>query len=115
MPTVGERPRRTVRFPFVAQAQVIPEDGTTVRTQVTELSLHGCYLEFGGLLSTGTRVTVKIFEGQDFFEASASVVYCQPSVGLGLVFRDVKPHYLSVLQTWLLRSMKGPDPQAKDS
>ena len=105
-----EPPRRTVRFPFVAHAQVISEGGATVRTRVTELSLHGCYLEFGSPLAIGTHVALKIFDGQDFFEANASVVYCQPSVGLGLVFRDVKPHYLSLLQKWLLQAMKEPGP-----
>ena len=104
-----EQPPRTTRFPFVAHAHIVTE-GDTVRTRVTELSLYGCYLEFGGLLPTGTRVGVKIFEGADFFEATATVVYCQPSVGLGLAFREVRPHYLSVLQKWLLRAMKETDP-----
>jgi PilZ domain len=111
MRSVENPPRRTVRFPFVAHAQVVPEDGTTVRTKVKELSLHGCYLEFGGPLPTGSHVTLRIVDGQEFFEAGATVVYCQTSAGIGLVFRNVKPHYLSILQGWLLRAMKEPDPE----
>jgi hypothetical protein len=98
---------RLVRWPFDARAEIYPENSNRILTQVKEISLHGCYLEFTPL-PRGTHVIVKMFDGADFFEASASVVFSEPNMGLGLAFRDVKPNFLSVLQRWLLRAMKEP-------
>jgi hypothetical protein len=61
-------------------------------------------------LQEGAHVVVKIFEGPDFFEATASVVFSQPNMGLGLAFRDVKPYFSSVLQNWLIRAIKNREP-----
>ena len=79
-------------------------------TQVKELSLHGCYLEFSPL-QKGTHVLVKIFVGSDFFEADATVIFSQPNMGLGLAFRGVKPYFSAVLQKWLIQASKGNKPQ----
>jgi hypothetical protein len=94
-----EAPRRT--FPFVARAEVTPENSDTVSTRVRELSLRGCFLEFPTSLAAGTRVFVRIFTGSEFFEADGSVIYYQQDVGFGLAFLEVKPHSLRVLQKWL--------------
>lgn len=39
------------------------------------------------------KVLVKIFMPGEYFEANATVAYANPALGLGLVFRDVKPHF----------------------
>jgi hypothetical protein len=50
---------------------------------------------------------VKIFATDGtYFEADATVIYANPSLGMGLVFRQVKPHYLVVLRKWLLAAMQ---------
>ena len=49
---------------------------------------------------------MKIFAGSEFFEASGTVIFSQPNMGLGLAFRDVKPYFLTVLQKWLTQAMK---------
>jgi hypothetical protein len=96
---------RLIRWPFEARAEIFPENSNRILTQVKEISLHGCYLEFTQL-PKGARVVVKIFEGAEFFEANASVIFAQPNMGLGLAFRDVRPYFLSVLQKWLTQAMK---------
>ena len=53
-----------------------------------------------------TRVLVKIFMPGDYFEANATVAYATPALGMGLVFRDVKPHFRTVLRKWLLMAMQ---------
>ncbi len=98
--------RRTPRFPFSAAAEVTRLDsGATESTQVNELSLYGCYLDTKAPLPRGAKVNIKIHSGGQFFEASAAVVYSQPTLGMGLAFRDVKPVFLAVLQKWLLQAL----------
>jgi hypothetical protein len=50
---------------------------------------------------------VKIFAADgEYFEAEATVIYSNPSLGMGLVFRQVRPDFLAVLRTWLLKAMQ---------
>ena len=106
---MDEQPR-LIRWPFEARAELHPENAGRILTQVKELSLHGCYLEFSPL-QKGTHVLVKIFVGSDFFEADATVIFSQPNMGLGLAFRGVKPYFSAVLQKWLIQASKGNKPQ----
>jgi PilZ domain len=97
-----EKHRRTPRFPFIAPAEVIEGNAASgIPTRLKELSLYGCYLELTTPIPRGTPITVKISIDGDFFEAAATVVYTHPSLGMGLAFRDVKPHFLTVLRRWL--------------
>jgi hypothetical protein len=98
--------RRTPRYPFAAPAAVLPETGAPVGGNVKELSLYGCYLDSASTLTPRTRVVVKIFMPGDYFEANATVAYATPALGMGLVFRDVKPHFRTVLRKWLLMAMQ---------
>jgi hypothetical protein len=102
-----EQHRRVPRHPFAAPAAVIPETGAPLSGNITELSLYGCYLDSGAPLAPRTRVLVKIFTADSgYFEAEATVIYSNPSFGMGLVFRQVKPDFLAVLRKWLLKAMQ---------
>ena len=100
------QPRRTPRYPFAAPAAVLPETGAPVGGNIKELSLYGCYLDTASTLTPRTRVLVKIFMPGEYFEANATVAYATPALGMGLVFRDVKPHFRTVLRKWLLMAMQ---------
>jgi hypothetical protein len=50
------------------------------------------------------RVLLRIYNSGEYFEAPASVLYVKPS-GMGLVFREVKPHFRGVLQKWVLAAL----------
>ena len=95
-----EAPRRT--FPFNARAEVTLANSEPIDARVTELSLHGCLLKFPNPLPPATPVLVKIFAELETFEADGTVIYSQPNVGVGLAFRDIRPHFLAVLQMWLV-------------
>jgi PilZ domain len=94
--------RRTPRYTFIASAELI-EQKTEVRiaTRVSELSLHGCYLDMMNPFPPDTLVLVKIYAGEDFFQAKAKIVYVQPNLGAGVSFLEVEPQALAVLQRWL--------------
>ena len=99
--------RRTPRYPFVATAEIAERiSGTPMHARVSDLSLYGCYLDMSNPLPSGTHVFVKIFTDTDFFESDACVLYSQANLGMGLAFRDVKPHFLLTLRKWLIQAMQ---------
>ncbi|MHB8501107.1 MAG: PilZ domain-containing protein [Candidatus Acidiferrales bacterium] len=101
--------RRGFRFSFNAPAEIAPEGSpsATVSVRATEISLHGCQLETPAPFAELTPVFVKIFYESEYFEAKGTVIYVKPSVGMGLEFRDVKPHCRVVLQKWILAALRG--------
>jgi len=99
--------RRTLRFPFAADAEIAPESSpsATISARVQELSLHGCYMDIPAPFDAKTPVLVKIFKSAEYFEARATVIYVKPNLGMGLAFREVKSHFRAVLQKWILAAM----------
>jgi hypothetical protein len=73
--------------------------------RVNEISLHGCYLDEATSFPRGTQVTIKIFSGEQTFEATASILYSQPTLGTGLAFREVKPPAMATLREWLQQAL----------
>jgi len=99
--------RRTIRYPFVASAEIIEEKSQThLSTRVTELSLYGCYFDTVNPFPVHTPILVKIVSGLVFFEARGTLVYSQPNLGMGVAFQKVHPYFLKVLQGWLLEAEK---------
>ena len=99
--------RRTPRYPFIASAELIEERADVrIASRVSELSLHGCYLDMMNPFPTGTMVLVKISAGEAFFEAKSKIVYSQPNMGAGVGFLEVQPQYLPVLERWLDEAAK---------
>jgi hypothetical protein len=96
---------RGLRFAFSASAEIAPEGSATafVPARVTELSLRGCFLETSVSFELQQIVLLKIHHSEDF-EAEASVLYVKPS-GLGLLFREIKPHGREILQKWVLTAL----------
>jgi hypothetical protein len=94
--------RRTPRFPFVAVAEITEkESGVEIVTQVSELSLYGCYVDQKNPFPSGTVVTVKIFSEAEVFEAKAKVLYAHPNLGMGLAYHEVSLRSSSILRQWL--------------
>jgi len=94
--------RRSPRYSFIASAELV-EEASDVRivTRVSELSLHGCYLDMMNPFPVDTLVIVKISAADNFFQAHAKIIYSQPNMGAGVTFREVEPQYVEVLQRWL--------------
>ena len=100
--------RRTPRFPFIASGEVLDENsGSRLSIRVSDLSLHGCYLDTINPFPHGTPVQVKIFTDTHRFEAPATVVYSHTHLGMGVTFREVAPNHLGVLQSWLPSEPQG--------
>ena len=100
--------RRGFRFSFNASAEIAPEGSlsATVNVRATEISLHGCYLETPAPFAELSPVFVKIFYAEEYFEAKGTVIYVKPAAGMGLEFRELKPHCRIVLQRWILAALR---------
>ena len=100
--------RRGFRFSFNANAEIAPEGSpsATVNVRATEISLHGCYLETPAPFAELSPVFVKIFYAGEYFEAKGTVIYVKPAVGMGVEFRELKPHCRVVLQKWILAALR---------
>ena len=94
--------RRSPRYSFIASAELIEEKADVrIASRVSELSLHGCYLDMMNPFPTGTMVLVKITAGDAFFEAKSRVVYAQHNMGAGVGFLQIAPDSQTVLERWL--------------
>ncbi len=94
--------RRSQRYSFIASAELIEEKADVrIASRVSELSLHGCYLDMMNPFPQGTLVLVKIAAGDSFFEAKAKIVYSQPNMGAGVGFLEVGMESQVALERWL--------------
>jgi len=99
--------RRTPRYIFIASAELYEEQSDSrVASRVSELSLHGCYLDMMNPFPTGTLILVKIIAGDLTFQAKSKVVYSTPNVGAGVAFLEVEPKYQYILEQWLQEAAK---------
>jgi len=104
---MGQERRRTPRYVFFASAELFEERSEVrVASRVSELSLHGCYLDMMNPFPTDTILLVKIWSGEMVFAAKGRVIYSQPNMGAGVVFLEVEGQYQSILEKWLDEAAK---------
>jgi len=97
--------RRTPRYPFTATTEVILKPGQPgIQARVTELSLHGCFVELAEPLEKGVQAMFKIYAEGKYFESEGIVVYTQPHLGFGVRFQNINVHYAPVLKRWLIQA-----------
>ena len=100
--------RRTPRYMFFASAELLEEKSEVrVASRVSELSLHGCYLDMMNPFPTDTAIRLKIWtEENTVFLTKGTIIYSQPNVGAGVRFEEVEAKNLEVLKRWLEEAAK---------
>ena len=102
--------RRGPRLPFIAVAEIAhTESGGNFNCRVSELSLHGCYVDMLHTLPIGSALAIKIFAESECFEAHAKVIYAHPNLGMGLAFEKVSLKSQALLRQWLLKASEVPE------
>jgi hypothetical protein len=97
--------RRSLRIPFAASAEIIDEaENTRSTSQVSDLSLHGCFVQLPNPFPEGTPVTIEIYKDEDFVETPATVAYFMPRRGMGLTFTGTEPQFAAILKKWISQS-----------
>jgi hypothetical protein len=72
------------RLSFLADADIILTDGTSIPAQLDELSLHGCYLDTLEPIPIGTEFHLRIVDGEKACELQGKVIYAHSGSGLGI-------------------------------
>ena len=98
--------RLNPRFPFFADAEATLPDGTSVRTQLAEISCQGCYLGALAPISVGTEIRLRIWHHITSCEIEAKVIYLHSGGGLGIfgmgvVFEKMSGQDRTVVDAWL--------------
>jgi PilZ domain len=107
---MNQKPRRGPRYPFIAVAEIAHTDsGGNFSCRVSELSLHGCYIDMLHTLPIGSELAIKIFAESECFEAHARVIYAHPNLGMGLAFEKVSLRSQTLLRQWLLKASEVPE------
>src|ERR1700689_890897 len=102
MPT--ER-RRAPRYPFIARAEIIDEkENARTSSRVSDLSLHGCYVEMKNPFPEGTNVMIEISTETKSLETHAIVSHIEPKRGMGLTFGEMPKSLANVLNRWVIQA-----------
>ena len=97
--------RRSQRYPFIALAEIVDEkENARTSSRVSDLSMHGCYVEMMNPFPPGTNVTIEIFSDTESLEAAATVARIEPKQGMGLTFSDLPESYANLLNRWVARA-----------
>ena len=94
------------RFLFSADAEITLLDGTSVPTQLDELSARGCYVAALKPLPIGTEFRLRIWQGMRACETEGKVLYLHSGntlgiFGMGVLFGDMSPDQRLVIDAWL--------------
>jgi hypothetical protein len=75
--TMESEKRRTPRYIFFAAAELMEEKSEVrVASRLSELSLHGCYLDMMNPFPVGTSILLKIWTDENsVFQSNARVIY----------------------------------------
>jgi PilZ domain-containing protein len=97
------------RYPFNALAEIVNEtEQARTSTKISDLSMHGCYVETTNPFPQGTNVTIEIFTDSESVETAATVAYLEAKRGMGLAFREMPDCYTNTLQKWLAKGTSKP-------
>ncbi|HME12609.1 MAG TPA: PilZ domain-containing protein [Candidatus Acidoferrum sp.] len=97
--------RRETRYPFIAMAEIVDEkEHARTSSRISDLSLHGCYVEMLNPFPAGTNVMIEIYTETESVETQATVAFFEAKQGMGLQFRELPQYYSDVLNRWLTQA-----------
>jgi ActR/RegA family two-component response regulator len=77
------------------------KDDPPVRAQLTDLSLHGCYLEIPSPFPISTRVTLTMRSGEVKLLSEGIVRVMHPEKGMGVEFTQTTQEHRALLESFL--------------
>jgi hypothetical protein len=102
------RDRRTEpRYKLTASVEVIDvKSGARIEATIADLGLEGCHVHTNSAFSVGTITNVKITKGKQSFGTQARVVWSLIGKGMGLLFFEIEPKQLQVLEKLIAGSLE---------
>ena len=94
--------RKVPRYSFIADAEVVElSSDMHFKARVSELSEQGCYIDILNPVPDGLNVRLKIFKDEKHFETDGRVIYTHPTMGMGIIFLNLRQEQKQVLDEWL--------------
>ncbi len=91
--------RRSIRFACSGSVELRAEDNRVqVWGTLSDISLHGCYVEMSATLPVNTKVNLAVDSLGIRFQAPAKVVTSHLQVGMGMCYADIDPEQQSQLK-----------------
>jgi len=103
VPMYQER-RCAQRYALVANAEVANSSDERI-ARVEDLCIAGACLAMTNPFSKHASVLIKIRTSTEFFQCHATVAHSTHGIGMGVMFRDITPPFLLVLQEWLVTAI----------
>jgi hypothetical protein len=102
--------RDSPRYALTLVAEVTePLNSTALSARSSDVSRGGCYIDTLNPLPTGTRIRIKLRNGEDIFETQARVVYTCPGLGMGVFWGTNPPEtQFAILDRWLQEADRTP-------
>ena len=98
----GKERRKTPRLRCAGSAEFRAEGNKVCMLgSLTDISLHGCYVEMNTNFPVGTKVELVLTAMDIRTEAAGTVRATYPGLGMGIAFADIKPAQLLQLQKLL--------------
>lgn len=88
------------RYPFSAAVEAVYAE-TRLHGRTSDLSRGGCYVDTINPFPMGAEVRIGITKGNLMFVAQARVMSAATGMGMGLMFTQIEPDRLQMLQEWL--------------
>ena len=102
-PDVMANRRNAPRYPLILIAEVVDlPSGAKMMSRTSDVSRTGCYLDTLKPAPKGTQILVRLTNGQEVFQAQATVTYATPGLGMGVQFAgEIAENQLLILDRWL--------------
>jgi PilZ domain len=103
--TMADR-RIAPRYPVILIAQVRDLNGEKkFNARTSDLSRTGCYVDTLTPLPKGSSMRITLMRFEEIFEATGTVMYVSPGLGMGVRFEEPLPRdQIAVLESWLQRT-----------
>jgi hypothetical protein len=94
--------RRAPRYQLIAEAEITePASRRSYKARTSDVSLVGCFMNTTNALPAGTKIQVRVTHCDHTFSTKAKVERCEPAMGIGISFDDLKGDQRALLQGWL--------------
>ena len=102
MPDVIADRRNAPRYALILAAEVTDLDsGAQMSARTSDVSRTGCYVDTLNPTPPGSRIHLRLAQGEECFETDAKVIYVSQGLGMGVAFQSPPAQHLAVLDRWL--------------
>lgn len=99
---MGIERRRAPRYPLAAHAEIVSSSSPVrLKARTSDVSVFGCFINTNYSLAPGTEIQLQLNHEGATLVAIGAVARCEPSMGFGVSFRNLKGAQQKLLQKWL--------------